>query len=77
MIKENPDDSVLDEQHGANSKAAGTGDTNEAENAKKTESKQEEEIAEENKKSPGDAKKEKLNQHLLKLLKNILLGQRS
>ncbi len=51
MIKEDPEDSVRDEQHGANLKAAGTEDTNEAENAKKTESREDDKIAEEDTKN--------------------------
>ena len=47
MIKEDPEDSVRDEQHGANLKAAGTEDTNEAENAEKTEPREDDKIAEE------------------------------
>ena len=57
MIKENPEDSVLDEQHGANLKAAGTGDTNEAENAEKNESREDEEIANEETESTDNAEK--------------------
>ncbi|MDP4221686.1 MAG: DUF349 domain-containing protein [Bacteroidota bacterium] len=66
MIKENPEDPVLDEQHGANEDAAGTEEAKKAEKAKKEkktesrieEAKEEEEVVRENEVEPSSASKE-------------------
>jgi Domain of Unknown Function (DUF349) len=65
MIKENPEDSVLNEQHGANEDAAGTEEAKKAEKADKEEKTgsreeevKEEEVAKENEEEPSSASKE-------------------